>query len=161
TANRLGLPESLVEKDFWVCWILDQLFSIEAFRGRLLFKGGTSLSKVFGAIARFSEDIDLAVDYTMLGFTGRRNPHEPSLSRTKQAALIARMVEECRSYIKGEFAGRLRERCRSELGPEAAGGWNIRLDAHSPDVVRFEYPKAIRQHVAYIAPQVILELGTH
>lgn len=56
TANRLGLPESLVEKDFWVCWLLGQLFSIEEFKGRLLFKGGTSLSKVFGAITRFSED---------------------------------------------------------------------------------------------------------
>jgi predicted nucleotidyltransferase component of viral defense system len=56
TANRLGLPESLVEKDFWVCWLLGQLFSIEEFEGRLLFKGGTSLSKVFGAITRFSED---------------------------------------------------------------------------------------------------------
>jgi len=62
TANRLGLPEALVEKDFWACWMLAQIFSIEPFRGSLLFKGGTSLSKIFGVIQRFSEDIDLAVD---------------------------------------------------------------------------------------------------
>jgi predicted nucleotidyltransferase component of viral defense system len=62
-ADRKGLAEAIIEKDFWVCWILKQLFSIEALSNRLLFKGGTSLSKVFHAINRFSEDIDLAVDY--------------------------------------------------------------------------------------------------
>ena len=63
TAERKVLPEAIIEKDFWVCWMLKQLFSIEALSGRLLFKGGTSLSKIFHAINRFSEDIDLAVDY--------------------------------------------------------------------------------------------------
>ena len=62
TADRMGLSEAVVEKDFWVCWTLKQIFTIEQFNERLLFKGGTSLSKVFGAIQRFSEDIDLAVD---------------------------------------------------------------------------------------------------
>jgi len=94
TANRLGLPEPLVEKDFWVCWMLGQLFSIEAFKGRLLFKGGTSLSKVFGAIERFSEDIDLAVDYSMLGFTGASDPLLPELSRSKQTALLSKMLRD-------------------------------------------------------------------
>jgi predicted nucleotidyltransferase component of viral defense system len=56
-------PEAIIEKDFWACWVLKQLFSIEALSGRLLFKGGTSLSKIFHAINRLSEDIDLAVDY--------------------------------------------------------------------------------------------------
>jgi predicted nucleotidyltransferase component of viral defense system len=57
TADRKGLPEAIIEKDFWVCWILEQLFSIEALSGRLLFKGGTSLSKAYKAIRRFSEDV--------------------------------------------------------------------------------------------------------
>jgi hypothetical protein len=57
TADRMGLSEAVVEKDFWVCWTLNQIFTIEQFKERLLFKGGTSLSKVFGAIQRFSEDI--------------------------------------------------------------------------------------------------------
>lgn len=161
TANRRGLHESLVEKDFWVCWMLDQLFSIEEFKGRLLFKGGTSLSKVFGAIARFSEDIDLAVDYTMLGFTGASDPHRATLSRTKQAALLTKMLQKCQSYIKGEFIERLRERCASVLGPEDRGGWMLSVDGKDTNVVRFQYPKAVVQHVRYIAPQVVLELGTH
>jgi hypothetical protein len=71
TAARKGLPEAIVEKDFWVCWLLMQLFSIDALSGRLLVKRGTSLSKIFQAINRFSEDIELAVDYAALGFHGR------------------------------------------------------------------------------------------
>jgi len=62
TAARKVLPEAIIEKDFWVCWMLKQLFSTEALSGRLLFKAGTSLSKIFHAINRFSEDIDLAVE---------------------------------------------------------------------------------------------------
>ena len=62
TAERKGIADAIVVKDFWVCWVLQQLFSIDALSGRLLFKGGTSLSKVFHAISRFSEDIDLEVD---------------------------------------------------------------------------------------------------
>ena len=57
TAARRDLAEAIIEKDFWVCWVLKQLFSMEALNNRLLFKGGTSLSKVFHAINRFSEDI--------------------------------------------------------------------------------------------------------
>ena len=159
TANRLALPEPLVEKDFWVCWMLGQLFSIEAFKGRLLFKGGTSLSKVFGAIKRFSEDIDLAVDYSMLGFTGASDPLLPELSRTKQTALLSKMLLECQNYIKGEFLDQLRQRCAMLLGSE--GSWTLTVDSQDPNVVRFLYPSAVRHEIAYVAPQVILELGTH
>jgi predicted nucleotidyltransferase component of viral defense system len=61
-ANRLGAAEQNVEKDFWVCWTLDALFNgLESGGPRLLFKGGTSLSKGYGLIQRFSEDIDITV----------------------------------------------------------------------------------------------------
>src|SRR5271154_2864445 len=60
--NRLGTVEQNIEKDFWVCWTLDALFNDLAAGGpRLLFKGGTSLSKGYGLIERFSEDIDTTV----------------------------------------------------------------------------------------------------
>ena len=61
-ARRIGTTEQNVEKDFWVCWTLDALFNgLSAGSPRLLFKGGTSLSKSFGLIDRFSEDIDITV----------------------------------------------------------------------------------------------------
>jgi hypothetical protein len=60
--GRIGSVEQNIEKDFWVCWILDALFNgLQPGGPRLLFKGGTSLSKGFGLIARFSEDIDITV----------------------------------------------------------------------------------------------------
>jgi predicted nucleotidyltransferase component of viral defense system len=57
-ADRLRTNEQNIEKDFWVCWTLDALFNeLEIGGPRLLFKGGTSLSKGYSLIERFSEDI--------------------------------------------------------------------------------------------------------
>ena len=55
------MPFEIIEKDFWVVWILGRLFSLEKVRPYLTFKGGTSLSKVYRLIDRFSEDIDLSM----------------------------------------------------------------------------------------------------
>ena len=62
SAIRKLAPE-IVEKDFWVCWSLSRLFGSPAMADKILFKGGTSLSKVFGLIERFSEDVDLILDW--------------------------------------------------------------------------------------------------
>jgi len=71
TARRLGRAVQNVEKDFWVCWALDVLFNgLPENHPRLLFKGGTSLSKSFGLINRFSEDIDITVFRNDLGRAG-------------------------------------------------------------------------------------------
>jgi predicted nucleotidyltransferase component of viral defense system len=67
-ARRLGTPEQNIEKDFWVTWTLDVLFNgPPAGHPRLLFKGGTSLSKAYDPISRFSEDIDITVFRQELG----------------------------------------------------------------------------------------------
>ena len=68
TAQRLGTPLINIEKDFWVCWTLNTLYHRLTGPGpRLLFKGGTSLSKAYGLISRFSEDIDVTVFRNDLG----------------------------------------------------------------------------------------------
>lgn len=139
TADRKGLSEAIIEKDFWVCWVLKQLFSIEALSGRLLFKGGTSLSKIFHAINRFSEDIDLAVDYVAFGFTGERDPTREGISKTRRGAILARMMVECQRYIGGEFLNALKARCEEILGKE---GWNLAVSEQDANVVRFHYPAA-------------------
>ncbi len=69
TAARRGLLPVMVEKDFWVSWTLAVLFAHPEFGAQLVFKGGTSLSKVFGVIERFSEDIDLSVSPAFLGIS--------------------------------------------------------------------------------------------
>jgi hypothetical protein len=159
TAERRNLQDAVVEKDFWVCWVLKQLFSMEPFAHRLLFKGGTSLSKVFRAINRFSEDIDIAVDYSALGFTGDRDPRQQGISNTKRTKILAEMLTECQKYIRGEFVEILRARCTEILPP--VGDWAVEVDATDPNVVLFRYPAAATQRLTYIRPQVVLELGTH
>lgn len=80
TANKKRILSSIVEKDFWVCFVLDYLFSIFRFKDYICFKGGTSLSKVHNLINRFSEDIDLTLDWTLLNYT----MDEPYISRSKR-----------------------------------------------------------------------------
>lgn len=159
TADRKGLADAIVEKDFWVCWVLQQLFSIDSLSDRLLFKGGTSLSKIFHAINRFSEDIDVAVDYAALGFTGERDPRREQISKTRRAAILAEMMTVCRQYIGGEFLTALKARCRDILGTGDA--WSLNVSEQDPNVVRFRYPGSGTRGLAYVNPQVVLELGTH
>ena len=103
TGARMDLHPAIVEKDFWVCWLLKQLFTIEELNGWLVFKGGTSLSKCFNLIQRFSEDLDIAVDFEKLGFTESRDPRQASLSHTKRAPLLASMLAECQRYVAGRL----------------------------------------------------------
>lgn len=159
TAERKLLAEAVIEKDFWVCWILKQLFSIEALSGRLLFKGGTSLSKIFHAINRFSEDIDLAVDYVALGFTGEKDPRREGISKTRRAGILDEMTTECQRYIGGQFLTALRTRSQEILG--AGDAWSLDVSKLDPHVVQFHYPAASSKSLTYVAPQVVLELGTH
>jgi len=61
-ATQLGQQATVLEKDVWVCWTLQTLFSMPNAHP-MAFKGGTSLSKIYGAIKRFSEDVDVTLDY--------------------------------------------------------------------------------------------------
>ncbi len=84
TADKMGLNDAIIEKDFWVCFTLDHLFHHSSWKKVLAFKGGTSLSKAFNLIQRFSEDIDLILDWRVLGFS-LNEPWEKR-SNTKQDA---------------------------------------------------------------------------
>lgn len=81
TAEKINMHPSIVEKDFWVCFMLDHLFHDYAYKGAFVFKGGTSLSKSYHVIERFSEDIDLIFDWRKL--INNTNPWSER-SKTKQ-----------------------------------------------------------------------------
>ena len=158
TAARMGLPPALIEKDFWVCWILKQLFTIKEFNGRLIFKGGTSLSKCFNLIQRFSEDIDIAVDFEKLGFVGEKDPRRMALSHTKRTVLLNTMLSACQRYIANDFMAILTSRIEDILEED---DWQLQIASHDLNIVEFEYPASIETQLDYIRPRVILELGTH
>ncbi len=117
TALRLGTVSQNIEKDFWVCWTLDALFNgLNKGEPRLLFKGGTSLSKGFGLINRFSEDIDITVFRGDLGESATIE-ELVALSGKKRRARLDAIEDACRDYINGhlrtELTRILRERLRA------------------------------------------------
>lgn len=100
TAQRIGTTPQNVEKDFWVCWTLDVLFNGLPEGPRLLFKGGTSLSKGFGLIQRFSEDIDVTVFRDDLGEAHSAAELQHLSGKKREKALDA-IREACEAYISG------------------------------------------------------------
>jgi hypothetical protein len=119
TANRLGTAEQNIEKDFWVCWTLDTLFNDLAVGGpRLLFKGGTSLSKGYALIERFSEDIDITVFREDIGQPATVEELE-NLSGKKRTARLDAIRGACQEYIRGPLREQMEEILRRTL--DAAG----------------------------------------
>lgn len=146
TAARRGMTSAIVEKDFWVCWTLGRLFAHPDLSRLLMFKGGTSLSKVFNLIERFSEDIDLILDWRVV--VGEDDPlAERSL--TKQEAMNEAIDAKAVDYIGGELlamiSGAVDPICRCELAAD---------DLHALNVM---YPAAFSD--AYLRPEVRLEIG--
>ncbi len=111
-AERLDTGPHIIEKDFWVCWTLDALFhSLADSRPRLLFKGGTSLSKGFGLISRFSEDIDVTVFRGDIGASATIAELE-ALSGKKRKARLDAIRDACQAYINGPLRAALMRFCR-------------------------------------------------
>ena len=86
TASKMKISEAIVEKDFWVCFCLDYLFHECKWKEAFAFKRGTSLSKAYGLIERFSEDIDLILDWRVIGYK-KDEPWEER-SNTKQLKFL-------------------------------------------------------------------------
>ena len=101
TAAKMGMSEAIIEKDFWVCYMLDYLFHRCEWKDNLAFKGGTSLSKAYGLIERFSEDIDLILDWRVLGF----EKDEPWIDRsnTKQDIFNKEANRRTEEFLKDMF----------------------------------------------------------
>jgi hypothetical protein len=134
TSVSAGIPLAVVEKDFWVCYTLDHLFQRSAFKEHVVLKGGTSLSKAFSLISRFSEDIDLILDWRALGYD-LDEPWE-NRSNTKQDKFKLEAAERTEKYLNTEFAPALKSSLSNELDFDA----QIRI-ASEEETVIFEYPR--------------------
>ncbi|XYD12003.1 nucleotidyl transferase AbiEii/AbiGii toxin family protein (plasmid) [Methylobacterium sp. NMS12] len=157
TANRLGAPMGNIEKDFWVCWTLDVLYHHLPPGGpRLLFKGGTSLSKAYGLIQRFSEDIDVTVFRDDLGEAASVEELE-ALSNTKRRVKLEAIRDACRAYIVDP----LREALSTLVAEATDGAGRVEVDAADPDgqTLLLWYPEAEPRDDAYVRPVVRIESG--
>jgi hypothetical protein len=164
TGAARGVANTIIEKDFWVCWTLKRLFALQKQNSPgLVFKGGTSLSKAFGAIRRFSEDIDLSFDRIDLGYSGERDPEKAGISKKQAANLIKDLVRDVEAHIAGKLLPALHAAIGQHLGEPGKGEWSLEIDAGDAQTVNFHYPTALPrtdyQGMAYISPRVKLELG--
>jgi len=156
-SQKLGIGEVILEKDFWVCWTLHQLFTLPGIGDHLIFKGGTSLSKVWKAISRFSEDIDISFSREWLGFVGEKDPEHAKTGK-KQREAIESLAAECAQRIRTELLPALTERARAALGND---GWSLIIDSEDPQTLRFAYPTAIGGNAvdSYVRREVKIECG--
>ena len=162
TANRVGTTVRNIEKDFWVCWTLDALFHrLKAEGPRLLFKGGTSLSKAYGLISRFSEDIDVTVFRSDIGEDANVEQLE-DLSKKQRSKSLDAIKSACRAYIDGKLRIELEALAKETM--EAAGKdpamLRIVLDDEDPDKqsLLIHYPSAVEKS-EYVTPSVKIESG--
>ena len=156
-ANRLGAPVNHVEKDFWVCWTLNALYRERPVSGpRLLFKGGTSLSKAYGLIQRFSEDIDITVFRDDLDEPASVEELE-ALSRKKRRARLDAIRDACRAYVTGP----LREFLDEQIADATGGIGRIEIDDADPDgqTLLVWYPEIEPRDETYVRPAVRIESG--
>ena len=152
TSLRQGLSKQIIEKDLWVSTLLEIVFTLP-FADKLVFKGGTSLSKVWGLIERFSEDIDLAVDRSLFGFEG-----DLSIKQIKKLRKASSL------FVSNEFQSELQSAInRFDLGKF------IELEVQSdgegdktypePRQIFIKYQSLFEAELSYVRPQIVLEIG--
>jgi hypothetical protein len=154
-----NIPAYIVEKDFWVCWLLARIFSTPSLGPACVFKGGTSLSKVFGAIERFSEDIDLALSSDSLGWSEEELDDAPS--PTKRRRLVKKLDQACAEAVQGRFHHELETAVSAILGIPPGSTWlsyEFNFRTNSPELY-FAYPQSVPSG-SYIPPVVKVEFGS-
>lgn len=152
TAAKLNLPVQAIEKDLWVTAILQVLFTLPCAYG-LVFKGGTSISKVWNAINRFSEDIDLAIDRSLFDLDG-----ELTKKQVKKLRKVSSM------FVREELFGQLCEAiastplyglCEIEAQPDGVGDSTY----PEPRIIYVKYASLFSDKIDYILPVVKIEAG--
>lgn len=159
-ATRRSIDSIIMEKDFWVCWLLALLFTDKEIAPHLVFKGGTSLSKVFNVINRFSEDIDLSVSPEFVEANVRA--YEEATSRTKRDEAMFAMQAQCAKKVRESIQPRLEAKITEYLGAKPEGSWLTYEEippAGSPNLY-FHFPQAGDKKLPYIKPAVTLEMGS-
>ncbi len=145
-ASKLSLPHPIVEKDFWVSWVLGKLFENQEIVQTLCFKGGTSLSKGFGIIERFSEDIDLILHQKLILKDGE-TMHQPS--KTKQDSFNDKINERAQEYISTTLKNQIIE----IISPSCS----VKSDESDKYTLWINTPSQFKNQ--YIRPEIKLEIG--
>jgi hypothetical protein len=162
-AARVGTTAQNIEKDFWVCWTLDALFHrLNKGGPRLLFKGGTSLSKGYSLISRFSEDIDVTVFRADLGKDVSVEEIE-RLGKRKRQERLDDIKAACQHYIGNTLRAQLTAIAVETMNAvrKDPARFQIALDDgdHDAQSLRIHYPSVLGASVGYVPPFVKIESG--
>jgi len=158
-AANLNVMPQLIEKDFWVCWILKILFSLEGIGAHLTFKGGTSLSKCYNVIKRFSEDIDVSIERSFLSKTRAIEPDKEKSNKENQKRLKELQLV-CKTKIDEMIIPSLKQSIAAILPGNSE--WKIELDSEDADgqTVLFIFPHAMTSGAeSYVKSSVKIEFG--
>ena len=150
-SQRLNINEAVIEKDYWVCFILNYIFSQCKWKNAFTFKGGTSLSKCFGLIKRFSEDIDLILDWRIIGYE-KDEPWEHR-SNSKQDKFNKESNQRTENFLSNKFILQMREDLKNLLDED----FEVKIDENDPQTILFEYPKTFKS--SYLVQAIRLEIG--
>lgn len=151
-STETGRTTTVLEKDIWVCWVLQQLFTLPN-KLPMAFKGGTSLSKVFQAISRFSEDVDITLDYR--GLNASLDPFEEGLSGRQLRKISDELKAHVKHYVHSVIAPYFTNRLEEQFPTES---WRIELDDDG-EQLRIHYPGALKSADGYISNSILLEFG--
>ncbi len=153
-----GLFDSSVEKDFWVSWTLEKLFNLSGIGQTLTFKGGTSLSKGWKLIERFSEDIDIVIDRSALGFGGDEAPEEAT-SKNQTKKRLDSLKGAAHEHVIETILPALHSAIDANI--PAGSIWSLEPDPEDVDQqsLLFAYPTAFPDHPEYLRQVVKIEMG--
>lgn len=145
TADHKGISPAIAEKDFWVSWVLLRLFGHPELSKKILFKGGTSLSKAFHSIERFSEDIDLVLDWRLL----TKDDPKKERSKKQQNVFNENLRNSAGEYVQGKIMPWVKE----------AVGDVCRVESDEEDkrVIHIHYPGVFEDE--YLRADIRLEIG--
>jgi len=144
-----GMQAQAIEKDAWVTLMLRMLFTSEI-KDVLVFKGGTSLSKAYQLIERFSEDIDLAIDRKHLGFGGELTKGQIRKLRRKSHDFVSiEMIEILKLQLDNYGIARNLYTINVE---------NTKISDQDPEIIQVNY-KSVFQEIAYLPQRVLIEIG--
>lgn len=145
-AANEGLPPIAIEKDFWVTLVLESVFELRQAEN-IVFKGGTSLSKGWNLIQRFSEDVDLAVDRKAFGFDGK-------LGSSKRT----RLRKAIREFVLEELTPQLINSLQEKEADVDVEVWESENSDEDPSTIEVRFP-AVTESVKYLPPRVLIEIN--
>ncbi len=151
-ATQLGQQATVLEKDVWVCWALQTLFSMPNAHP-MAFKGGTSLSKVYRAISRFSEDVDVTLDYR--AFDDDFNPFAEDASKNAIKKYSERLKGYVLQYANDVVAPFIDVQLKTFPRPDA---YEIEV-SEDGEKIWIQYPSAVEDGDDYLKSSILIELG--